>query len=88
MMSGCIPVVLADEIEFPYESVLDWRALTVKIAEVDAEKTYAILKAIPEDAVKRKQVRDRASLASLAIRPQARREKAVRALYGLSGWLV
>mmetsp|Transcript_26210 Transcript_26210/g.49800 ORF Transcript_26210/g.49800 Transcript_26210/m.49800 type:complete len:577 (-) Transcript_26210:333-2063(-) len=55
MMSGCIPVVLADEIEFPYESVLDWRALTVKIAEVDAEKTYAILKAIPEDAVKRKQ---------------------------------
>ena len=54
-MSGCIPVVIADEIEFPYESVMDWRELTVKIAEVDAERTYEILKAIPEEVIKRKQ---------------------------------
>ena len=24
MMVGCIPVVIADEIEFPFENTLDW----------------------------------------------------------------
>eukprot|EP00976_Prorocentrum_cordatum_P021723 443671-Prorocentrum_minimum.AAC.1 len=34
MMSGCIPVVIADEIEFPFENTIDWTQLTVKIPEV------------------------------------------------------
>eukprot|EP00898_Chlorokybus_atmophyticus_P000450 jgi/Chlat1/1405/Chrsp12S02053 len=33
---GCIPVIIADEIEFPYESSLDWSQLTVKIPEAKA----------------------------------------------------
>lgn len=24
MMVGCIPVIIADEIEFPYENTMDW----------------------------------------------------------------
>lgn len=26
MMVGCIPVIIADEIEFPYENTVDWCA--------------------------------------------------------------
>jgi len=55
MMVGCIPVVIADEIEFPYENTMDWTQLTVKIKETDAERTYEILKAIPEETIRAKQ---------------------------------
>jgi hypothetical protein len=39
MMSGCIPVIIADEIEFPFENTIDWTALTVKIAEVSVSSS-------------------------------------------------
>jgi hypothetical protein len=55
MMVGCIPVIIADEIELPYENSLDWTKLSVKIAEVDAEKTIDILKQIPKSEIKNKQ---------------------------------
>jgi hypothetical protein len=55
MMVGCIPVIIADEIELPYENSLDWTKLSVKIAEVDAEKTIDILKQIPKSEMKNKQ---------------------------------
>lgn len=54
MMAGCIPVILADEIEFPYENVLDWRNLTVKIPESEAERTMDILRALPQRAIDEK----------------------------------
>eukprot|EP00854_Cymbomonas_tetramitiformis_P003377 gene3377-4250_t len=55
MMAGCIPVILADEIEFPFESTLDWSRLTVKIAERDSEKTLEILRAISTEEIQAKQ---------------------------------
>lgn len=54
MMVGCIPVVMADEIEFPYENRLDWKKLSVKIAEKDVNKTLEILRGIPEDVIEDK----------------------------------
>ena len=38
-MAGCIPVILADEIELPYEDSVDWREATVKIPEARAGAT-------------------------------------------------
>lgn len=35
-MAGCVPVIIADEIEFPFEDEIDWRQLTVKIPEACA----------------------------------------------------
>lgn len=55
MMVGCIPVIIADEIEFPYENTMDWTQLTVKIAEKDVNRTTEILRALPEQEVKKKQ---------------------------------
>jgi len=55
MMVGCIPVIIADEIELPYENSLDWTKLSVKIAEVDAEKTIDILKQISKSEIRNKQ---------------------------------
>lgn len=55
MMVGCIPVIIADEIELPYENALDWTKLSVKIAEADAEKTIDILKLISKNDIKNKQ---------------------------------
>lgn len=54
MMAGCIPVILADEIEFPYENFMEWRNLTVKIPESRAEDTMDILRAIPQEVIDRK----------------------------------
>lgn len=54
-MVGCIPVIIADEIELPYENALDWTKLSVKIAEADAEKTIDILKLISKNDIKNKQ---------------------------------
>ena len=44
MMVGCIPVILADEIEFPFENSLHWPSLTVKIAEADSERVLEVKK--------------------------------------------
>mmetsp|Transcript_36753 Transcript_36753/g.87321 ORF Transcript_36753/g.87321 Transcript_36753/m.87321 type:complete len:263 (+) Transcript_36753:866-1654(+) len=55
MMVGCIPVVIADEIEFPYENTIDWTQLSVKIAEKDVNRTMEILRGIPEEQIRRKQ---------------------------------
>lgn len=55
MMAGCIPVILADEIEFPYENFLNWNALTVKIPEAQAEDVVQILRSIPQSVVEQKQ---------------------------------
>lgn len=30
-MLGCIPVIIADNIELPFESVIDYRSFTVKV---------------------------------------------------------
>ncbi|KAK3256889.1 Glycerol kinase [Cymbomonas tetramitiformis] len=55
MMVGCIPVVIADEIEFPYENSVDWRELTVKIPESRSEETISILRSIPKERIFEKQ---------------------------------
>lgn len=47
-MVQCIPVIIADEIEFPFENQIDWSQLTVKIPERDVNQTLAILRAIPQ----------------------------------------
>ena len=42
-MMGCIPVIIADNIELPFEQFLDYRSFTVKIAEEDVARLKEIL---------------------------------------------
>eukprot|EP00899_Mesostigma_viride_P024867 jgi/Mesvir1/5565/Mv15587-RA.1 len=43
MMVGCIPVIIADDIEFPYEEWVDWSRLVVKIPEAKAEQAWPMV---------------------------------------------
>ena len=52
---GCIPVIIADHIELPFEAYLDYRAFTVKILDADVDKLDAILRNVAPDVVKEKQ---------------------------------
>ncbi|KAL4452532.1 hypothetical protein ABPG75_008194 [Micractinium tetrahymenae] len=49
MLHGCIPAIIVDEVDVSFESILDYSAFTVRIAEADAEKLPEILQAIPEE---------------------------------------
>jgi len=55
MMVGCIPVIIADEIEFPFENTMDWSQLTIKIAEKDVNQTMDILRGISEEKIRKMQ---------------------------------
>ena len=54
-MAGCIPVVLADEIEFPFENFLDWSRLVIKVPERDADDVLALLLRVPPAEVAARQ---------------------------------
>ena len=56
LAAGCIPVIIADEIQLPFDDILDWREMSVKVKEADvkAGKLKKILSAIPEDRIRRK----------------------------------
>ena len=54
LMVGCIPVIIADEIEFPYENSFDWRQVSIKIPEKRHLETIDILRSVPDDVVERK----------------------------------
>ncbi len=45
-LAGCIPVVVMDNVSEVFESLLDWRQFSVRIAEADVEKIPEILKSI------------------------------------------
>jgi probable glucuronoxylan glucuronosyltransferase IRX7 len=51
---GCIPVIIADGIELPYEEFLDYTSFSVKIAEVEVSKLKQILLGIPESTIRKK----------------------------------
>jgi hypothetical protein len=56
LMVGCIPVIIADEIEFPYENSFDWRTVSIKIPESRHAETIDILRSIDADEIARKLV--------------------------------
>lgn len=55
VMLGCIPVIIADNIELPFESVIDYRSFTVKILETQVVHLKQILQSIPKEDIQKKQ---------------------------------
>ena len=48
--------ITAHSIELPFEEFIDYRSFTVKIAEADISQLKEVLKAIPAETIKKKQV--------------------------------
>ena len=48
-LHGCIPVIIMDEVDVSFESIIDLSAFTVRIPQADAEKLPEILLAISEE---------------------------------------
>eukprot|EP00850_Spirogloea_muscicola_P014518 SM000105S13863 [mRNA] locus=s105:168661:173853:+ [translate_table: standard] len=48
ILHGCIPVIIQDGIQLPYENFLNYSTFTVRIAEDDIPQTIDILKSISE----------------------------------------
>eukprot|EP00938_MAST-03A_sp_MAST-3A-sp1_P002503 g2503.t1 len=51
---GCIPVIIADGIELPYEEFLDYTSFSVKIAEVEVSNLKQILLSVSESTIRKK----------------------------------
>lgn len=51
VLHGCIPVVVMDNVEEAFESVLDYKQFSIRINESDIERTPDILRSIPDTLV-------------------------------------
>mmetsp|Transcript_34242 Transcript_34242/g.97074 ORF Transcript_34242/g.97074 Transcript_34242/m.97074 type:complete len:414 (+) Transcript_34242:3020-4261(+) len=48
IMTRCIPVVIADDIEFPFENQIDYTKLAIKIPEKDVDDIVSFMRSMPE----------------------------------------
>jgi hypothetical protein len=48
VMTRCIPVVIADDIEFPFESDINYSSFTLKLPEKDVNNILEIMRGMPE----------------------------------------
>jgi len=71
IFAGCVPVIIMDGIDMPFENVLNYSAFSVRISEADIGRFPQILRAIPpsriaalQDGLRR--VRSRFTYASIA----------------------
>jgi len=51
IMAGCIPLIIGDGLEMPFENVLNYSAFSLRVAEADIPRLPAILAAVPRDAI-------------------------------------
>ena len=58
-MTRCIPIIIADDIEFPYESEINYSAFTLKLPEKDVNNIVEIMRGMPEaERERRRKVMD------------------------------
>ena len=53
--AGCIPVIIADDVELPFQRYLNWDAFALRVREADYAKLPALLGSFPADRVRRMQ---------------------------------
>ena len=54
LMTRCVPVVIADNIEFPYENEVDYTSFVVKIPEKDVDNIEQTLRNMPDEELERR----------------------------------
>jgi len=55
MLLGCIPVIVTDDIQLPFQSQIDYSAFTVKVAEADVPRLPEVLAQVSPAGIRRKQ---------------------------------
>ena len=53
IFAGCIPVIIMDGIELPFENVLDYTAFSVRVAETNIDRLPSLLREISSSEVQR-----------------------------------
>ena len=43
ILSGCIPVILSDDVLLPFDDIIDWTTFSIKVPEESVEKLKDIL---------------------------------------------
>ncbi|CAL1139576.1 unnamed protein product [Cladocopium goreaui] len=51
MLAGCIPVILSDDLEAPFQDLLDWSSFSIKWPTERVQDLYEYLKSLPVDLV-------------------------------------
>ena len=54
LMSGCVPVVVADNVELPFEPAVDLNSLVIRVSEANVPGLGDILKAVPREVLEAK----------------------------------
>lgn len=54
ILVGCIPLVIGDDVELPFEGLVDYRSLAVRVHEKDTGSLANIVKGISDDALEKK----------------------------------
>ena len=54
LMTRCVPVVIADNIEFPYENEVDYTSFVVKIPEKVVDNIEQTLRSMPDEELERR----------------------------------
>lgn len=55
MATGCIPVIIADNIILPFEEVIDWTLIAITFREADLHSIMTVLRAVSKDRIKEMQ---------------------------------
>eukprot|EP00397_Hematodinium_sp_SG-2012_P032667 GEMP01034803.1.p1 GENE.GEMP01034803.1~~GEMP01034803.1.p1 ORF type:complete len:280 (+),score=53.09 GEMP01034803.1:579-1418(+) len=51
--AGCIPVIISDDFEVPFQEFLDWKKFSIKWPEADVENLYRYLRLVPFQLVEK-----------------------------------
>ena len=54
LMTRCVPVVIADNIEFPFENEVDYTSFVVKIPEKEVDDIEQTLRSMPDEELERR----------------------------------
>lgn len=57
ILVGCVPLVIGDDIELPFEWVVDYRSIAVRVAEADVPRLDKIIAGVPNSVLESKRRR-------------------------------
>jgi hypothetical protein len=53
--SRCVPVIVTDDIQLPFQNAIDYRALSIKVAHADVFRLPELLRQVTDDRLRKKQ---------------------------------
>lgn len=54
LLLGCVPVILSDGLHLPFETLLDYSSMTIKVLEADLARLPVLLNSVPRERIESK----------------------------------